>query len=366
MRCVFLDNRARLCGFTVTGGRIDRNLNDTTESDLNRGAGVYCRVDKGSACAEDCIISNNVAVRGGGCYMGYYKRCRIIHNRAFVNGAAFRNARMLDCLVDYNTGAGTAGYICWGFVNSIYGAHNVNESTSGASDLYGFTSKEAPMANSVILAGKVDCFGFASNTLYTSSASFANMGVAIGSTCRRVESNELKLGDDGRPQSGSAAIDFGDASFRDDVAGDRDVDGGQRIYNGKIDVGCCEFDWRPVYARMLGGRLASVAAASPEVARRPDGKAVTLVDGTALEIELAKRRSGAVRYLIAVEVAGAGTLTVLRGGEPFKAFTAQGGVETFTYFSEDPAEVLNFSFAGGGAADILSCKSPVGMCVCFQ
>ena len=366
VRCVFMNNNTRLIGFTVTGGRVNRDLNSTAEHDDNRGAGVYCRGDNDFAYIEDCIISNNVAVRGAGCYMGRYYRCRITDNRAFVNGAAFRNARLTDCFIDRNSGNGIAGYICWSFVNSVYGANNVNTSNNTASDLYGFTTKASPMANSVILAGKVDCFGFASNTLYTSSASFANMGVAIGSTCRRVESSELKLGDDGQPGCGSAAIDFGDASFRDEMAGDRDVDGGQRIYNGKIDAGCCEFDWRPAYARMIGGRLATVAAVSPEVVRRADGKAVTLVDGTALEIELAKRRSGAVRYLIAVEVAGAGTLTVLRGGEPFKAFTAQGGVETFTYFSEDPADVLNFSFAGGGAADILSCRSPVGMCVCFQ
>jgi len=363
MRCVFLDNRARLCGFTVTGGRIDRNLNDTTESDLNRGAGVYCRVDKGSACAEDCIISNNVAVRGGGCYMGYYKRCRIIHNRAFVNGAAFRNARMLDCLVDYNTGAGTAGYICWGFVNSIFGAHNVNESTSSAPDLYGFTSKESPMANSVILAGKVDGFSYASNTLYTSAAAFTGMGTPIGNTCRQVASSELQFDALGRPAYGCAAIDAGNAALRGADAGDLDMLGGQRIYNGTIDAGCCEFDWRPVYASTIGGGRASVEFASPRVVRRADGKAVSLVDGTSLEVSTSGGRQGAACYELKVEVSGGGTLSVLRGGEPFQMFTA--GVGAVAFSGED-VESLTFSFSGDGVADILSFRSPFGMRVIIR
>ena len=366
IRGVFLNTGARLCGFTVTGGRTA--VSNTSDGDHGRGGGVYCR-GEGGIYVEDCIISNNVALRGGGVYMGVHKRCRILHNRALVNGAAFRNAYLSDCLVDYNSnpsGNGGVGYICWAFVNSIFGAHNADG--NGAGVLFGFTAGKTtsneliPMVNSVILAGAVQNFGFASNTLYTSAAGFSAMATPIGDTCTRVAADDLQFDAMGHPVYGHCvAIDAGDASLRDASYGDLDADGGQRVYNGKIDAGCCEFDWRPVYARIIGGMRAEVGAASPEVVRRADGHAVSLVDGTSVDVTLAARRPGLLRYELKVKVYGGGTLTVVRDGEIWRTFTAQGGEETFMYDSADAAQSLTFAFAGAGSADILSCRSPSGV-----
>ena len=147
--------------------------------------------------------------------------------------------------------------------------------------------------------------------------------------------------------------------------GDLDVDGGQRVYNdGKIDAGCCEFDWRPVYARTIGGYRAVVDFASPEVARRADGKAVTLLDGTSLEMALANSKNRLVRYELEVLVTGAGTLSVLRGGEPFRTFTA--GSEKMFFASSEPLESLSFAFEGEGSADILACRPCLGMYLSFR
>ena len=372
MRCVFLNNNARLCGFTLTGGRTASSLDGDGDNDFNRGGGVFCRSDSG-AYVEDCVISNNAAGRGGGCYMGKYYRCRILGNHAYVNGAAFRNAYLYDCLVDYNVGESHVGYICWAFVNSMVGAHNVGGANSYV--LFGFTAgltsteppKPIPMANSVILAGAVNCFGYASNTLYTAAAGFSGMATPIGETCVKVAADDLQFDAMGHPMYGHcAAIDVGDASLRDASYGDLDADGSQRVYNGKIDAGCCEFDWRPVYARIIGGTRAEVDAASPDVVRSVDGRAVSLVDGTSVDVTLSARRPGLLRYELKVKVSGEGTLTVVRDGEPLRTFTAQGGEEIFAYDSSDAAQSLTFAFAGAGSADILSCRSPLGMKFSFR
>ena len=372
MRCVFLNNNARLCGFTLTCGRTAGILESGDDNDFNRGGGVFCRSDSG-AYVEDCVISNNAAGRGGGCYMGKYYRCRILDNHAYVNGAAFRNSYLYDCLVDRNTGGGSVGYICWAFVNSMVGAHNVGGANSYV--LFGFTAglsstepkKPIPMANSVILAGAVNCFGYASNTLYTAAAGFSEMATPIGETCVKVAADDLQFDAMGHPVYGHcAAIDAGDASFRAASLGDLDADGNQRIYNGRIDAGCCEFDWRPVYARIIGGARATVETASPEVVRRDDGRAVSLVDGTSVDVVLSARRPGSLRYELKVKVTGAGTLTVTRDGETWRTFTTQGGEETFAYESADATQSLTFAFAGAGNADILSCRSPSGASLIFR
>ena len=358
LRCVFLeDSNACLSGFTLTGGRTGLG---TVETDLVRGGGVFCRSDANSF-VEDCIISNNVAERGAGCYKGTFRRCRITDNRSFTDGAAIRNAYLTDCFIDRNVnkGSGTVVYICWSFINCVYGAGNVND--NGVSKIYGFNTYKSPMANSVILAGMVDSFAYASNTLCSASVTFSHTATGANKV---FADGELKFDPMGRPEYGSAAIDFGDASFRNASMGDLDIDGNQRIYNGKVDAGCCEFDWRPVYAKTIGGYRAAVDFASPEVARRADGRAVTLVDGTSLEMALANSKNRLVRYELEVLVEGAGTLSVLRGGEPFRTFTA--GSEKMIFASSDPLESLSFSFDGEGSADILACRPCQGMYFSFR
>ena len=70
-----------------------------------------------------------------------------------------------------------------------------------------------------------------------------------------------------RPSIGSnVAIDTGDStlvSYR--IADDKDFTGGQRVMNGRMDAGAVEADWRPLYAKYLGGRRLVVTAVSPEV-----------------------------------------------------------------------------------------------------
>jgi hypothetical protein len=58
------------------------------------------------------------------------------------------------------------------------------------------------------------------------------------------------------PVVDEAAVSFLERFSRMD--NEKDALGGQRIYNGHLDIGAVEFDWRPVYARILGNGYASV------------------------------------------------------------------------------------------------------------
>jgi hypothetical protein len=81
-------------------------------------------------------------------------------------------------------------------------------------------------------------------------------------TCFYNVAKDDNLGDDLRPKTASVLIDAGVNDYYDtyfptqfeQFRNDRDVADGQRVYNGKIDIGCGEYDFRGDFARMLGSR----------------------------------------------------------------------------------------------------------------
>ena len=155
---------------------------------------------------------------------------------------------------------------------------------------------------------------------------------------------DLRMGPDGVPLAGSVAIDAGDASQTPASLGDTDLAGGQRVYNGAMDIGCFEFDWRPKYAAILGKGLA-VTAASPEV--YAVGENAVAVPGGSLEVEWANANGGRREFSGLMNVTGTGTLTAARGGEAFAALTSADGEQAFKFFSSDPLEKLSFAYAPG-------------------
>lgn len=361
VRGVVLEADARLCGFTVTGGRTDYNAQNTAESDRNRGGGIYCATDD-SSFVEDCVISNNAALRGGGGYKGTYLRCRITDNRATINGAAVRNAYLCDCFIDNNTGNGETVYIFWSFINCTFGAGNV--SADGNEGLFGFNASRppsSPVANSVVLRGKISGAVYVSNTVYAAGVGFATIGNKLGGTCVQVPAENLVFDADGRPVYGRcAAIDFGDASLRPAFADGYDVDGGQRIYNSAVDAGCCEFDWRGKFARSIGGVAAEAPFASPGVVMDEDGGDVVLSDGCRLQIELGNPGSRETKYETGWTITGEGVLSLLRNGELVESFTAS-DAGVYVFASCNPSEGMEFSFEGQGTARIRRCRAIRGM-----
>jgi hypothetical protein len=109
-------------------------------------------------------------------------------------------------------------------------------------------------------------------------------------TCFYNVAKDDNLGDDLRPKTASVLIDAGvndnyDMHFPEQFAqfkNDRDLANGQRVYNGKIDIGCGEYDFRSDFAKILGAH-AVISEMGPNVTTNevpnivvPDGDSITM------------------------------------------------------------------------------------------
>ena len=362
LRCAIVEKNAVLRGFTLTGGRTLGNASGTSESDDNRGGGVYAR-NATSAVIENCIITNNVSIRGGGGFMGVYRKCRIVGNRGVNNGGSVRTCRLYDCFVDHNRGSNAAPYLFYEIVNTTLGADNATDA-GAAGDVYlNFDATGGYLYNSVVLAGRITCdgsHGVISNTLYSTLCSVSKV-VSVGPECRAVPDGEFRFTDDGRPVLGAcAAIDAANPALRDPThCSDTDLDGNPRVSNARPDCGCYEADWKPRYAKIIGRRYATVGFASPEVVTNGT-RAVTLEDGTGLTLAFDYPETKDRRMMLTVAVTGEGTLSVLRNGEVWKTFTAA-DEGSLAFDSSNPNESFEFAFAGDGSADIMACREFPGM-----
>ena len=129
---------------------------------------------------------------------------------------------------------------------------------------------------------------------------------------------------------------------------EKDALGGQRIYNGALDIGAVEYDWRPVYAQTLGGGRASVGAASSNVVWSASGDAVNVRSGE-LSMTLANDTGRKADYSIPVEVSGVGTLTVTHNGEPLVVLTASDGATVLAFKNGLAENSLAFVYDGSDA-----------------
>jgi hypothetical protein len=122
-----------------------------------------------------------------------------------------------------------------------------------------------------------------------------------------IEQADMMLDSDYRPGMGSQLIDTADKKFykSNDEALDGDLLGGQRIYNGRLDIGCYEYDWRGSFADMLHDTRLSVVSASQDVVK-DDSNQVKIAAGHSLEGEW-RSRGGTLSFN--VSVVGNGSFT---------------------------------------------------------
>ena len=114
-----------------------------------------------------------------------------------------------------------------------------------------------------------------------------------------------------------------------------DRTGGQRIYNGQIDVGCGEYDFRPDFAAMLGEK-AVISEMGPNVTTNAVPN-VVVPEGDSITVAMASKGSGReTRYEL--------------------VYTPEGGSPTV--ISESSAE--GFSRTLDGACTIQSLSGYVG------
>lgn len=381
VRGVYLNSGSRISGFTVTGGYTRWDETGYSASDVqysgNWSGGGICGYTNGRADSyvENCTISNNFAVYGGGGRFANFIRCRFLENHATANGGAMREANIYGCVIDRSySGTHASRASCCNFTRMVgctIGPSNWTLSGEPCLAVAGASSDKAIFHDNLVL-GKVGSCLLLTNTV--TGCVFADdcSNFPTNGTCIVVPSSELEVDGNLRPIVGrNVAIDRGSlealAEHSGGLLGDGDgvdASGFRRVMNSRVDVGALEADWRPVIAKALGdrGALLSVMDATSHVvtnavAETPsvsvsDGESVSFTWGTSSHP--ASRRGK-------VAVTGEGTLALLIGGETNAMYTASDGEMTFTISPMAcGSAIMSFVFVGDGSADLYGFSSRLG------
>lgn len=366
VRCVALsDYRCVIKGFTIRGGRTLSGI--STDSDYV-GGGVFTKTVNGSVGAQvvDCVISNCCANRGGAGYNRIdYVNCLFVDNRAATASSAMAGGAAFNCVFTRNRGA-TCVQASRDIVNCTFFDNYTNYvNMLDFSVAYDITipNKGAAIYNTVAKGpckGNSDYYFYASNCVFNASydtSAYKNKNFYDSDT-RVVDESLLEFSLDGMPIGKThpvvdeAAVSFLERFSRMD--NEKDALGGQRIYNGHLDIGAVEFDWRPMYARVLGHAYAQVTSASPDVVCSADEASVVVGSG-ALSMELAgdpdARR---MRYAIPVEVLGDGTLFVRLNGDVVASYTAADGAKFLEFRNTLARNSIEFSYDGSDSGAKIS------------
>jgi len=360
MRCVTMAPNTELRGFTLLdGGTFSNNCPVATGAENRFGGGVFSKelssAANPSVFVRDCFIKNCGAAHGGGGYRGVYERCRFQGTMAQqgAGAATYDAAAMRNCIVDEVRGATSIDqpYLV---VNCTIGKNNRNaggNGPEGTGTIRARSDGTSQLVNVLFLGGKegipvdgcTNCVVPSATYLKTSTAERPGLVVA-----------EVEVDENYRPVAGSANIDAG-ANFA--LSGDpveTDVHGTQRVYNGTVDVGAVEFDWRPQYKADLGGsRRLEVTAASSNALHTASG--VQLSDAQSLEAVWRSSR-GMSSSMWEVSQEGDGTLWLsVNGGaeEPVapgiirKRLAGGDNVFAFRFEGAGVAYLKNFSDVNG-------------------
>lgn len=336
-RCVKLGDNARIVGFTLTGGRAPRGLKDATSFWNAQAGGVH---SSDSAVIADCILSNNVAYGSGIAGVnGSYLRCRIVDNIGTGTGAV-DSGSFYDCYVNGNSAGGYQLYNLKSCVNTTFG-------TKGATP-YNIQATKATCEfwNCALLNG----VNAPTKTAYHRCAFSVNPGDAYSfdPDCFVLTKAEcIALGDGGEPFDGSPFVDAGSNAYHRitlDIPSGTDVVGNSRVSNGRIDIGCCEFDYRPVFARTLNPFGAvSVAEASSNVLLVAEEDELALDRDASLTVDMGPVGTPA-RYRLSAEVLGNGTLSI-RDGEVTVASLTHVDGRKCVELTRDGAARLHLSYS---------------------
>ena len=396
LRCVTLLDNATIKGFTITGGRTRSRSDNPIEagiSDLEwnsfgnwSGGGVQGSKDNGreKAFVVDCVISNCYAVFGGGAALVNLVRCKVLDCHApSGNGGGADLVNMYGSLIDMCTssGGGAALSDFSRIYNSTIGPHcyDLGTTTPRAAIATG-SSGIACLVNCLVLGqtgGKGSLTNLASYTVFANSSN----GFPTDETTVVVPSSELAVDDDLRPiPFRNAAIGAGSEALLTDFsatdgsakrflpyASDYDLSGMKRITNGSLDSGALEADWRPQYARTLGGAQTKVVLTEADSNVVDDGSGEIMIpDGASVSLtwgspSLRGDREGVIR------VSGTGVLTMYVAGEVYATVSASDGAYAFNLKPELYSSLdLDFSFEGDGAAYLSRFKRLCGFVLSFR
>ena len=343
VRCVYFSSSSAsgsyVRGFTLRNGR---TANVNSDAAGNKGAAIY------GGMAVDCHISN--------CGSGF---------RGIVNGAT-----AIRCKVESATSGTYALYQSKAF-NCVSSA-NYNYGVGpylNCSFLAAAPQGQGSSAN--LRAQLYNCYVYGSRKWGAyhrcySDNSWSTDNTTIDDDCKRISAASVALdATTRRPNAGSALVDMGSDAYYETQKAllpaaaqaflDEDFAGGQRVYNGAIDVGAGERDWRGDFADRLKHSRSyelAVAQASPAVTTNALG-GVTLADGATAVVDWTVDVSGEMSF--AAVQTGEGTLSATCNGAPVAVDpTTHRGVVAVASGSYR----LVFAFSGSGSVALSDFHAP--------
>lgn len=338
VRCVMLEKDSRIKGFRLRCGRTSTG----TSADVCRGGAVIGR--QWDRCfVEDCIIEDNAAYEGGGCMKATLVKCHIKGNKATsetagASGSATMQCAQYGCIVNGNFGR-----------NAIYANYMLNSCTVGPSN-HSLSGKSActydisapqekgKIFNSLICGTVLEREG---HQVYRCVIAGKIPESQLEDGSKVVDDSELAFDDFGRPVIGSnKVIDSANMEYCSLMPyGEYDILGGQRVYNGCMDIGAVEADWRPVYSRLLGSGVV-VTHAGSKVKNMEGG---VLIPAGELAATVSARPAGGVsRYSATAYVTGSGSLDVFADDVLLQTIDNLSGVCNLAF--QNTAASCNYKF----------------------
>lgn len=372
VRCVYLCQGATIRGFTLAGGHTRYEDASAVHANVNYAGGGVFGANRDKCLVENCIISNNWAYGGGGACQVTLVRCRLFENHASGGGGAGTYVSAYGCLVDHSFSGVTAGqaafYMVGKICNTTIGAHNRNfVDALNNNSIHNGSGSASCISNSLILGF---CGNMGNMTATVGNCVFAKGpgGLTYDVDSCFVGNGSAELVDsDYRPLLDAfPGIDKGDPMVLGAFDNGLDLTGGQRVYNGVIDIGAIECDWREVYAKDIKNCLFVVEVASPGVIES-DHHTVTLNGESSLSTIWTQRPG---RKCVTVRVTGNGTFAVSLNGEVAQEFTYANEDQFFTFSNQLAENRLVFTYMPGendhGNAEIVEAKPMVGTTLYFR
>ena len=348
--CLRLYAGSMVRGFTLTKG-CSPAWNGT--GTVNWGGAVVAS----DAYVVDCVLTNNFAGRGAGLYGGTAIRCRFNGNGVASTGTDIMQGSAYNCIFgDIVISSQDSVYQGGQYVNCVfYGKGYVSHNNSGT---------VTNIWNSIVLRSNPGTGVRLVNCAMTASSSYSYEGTSITMT-----KDQMMLDENYAPIAGSPLIDQGDtdlyyAKLPADVAemlAKTDLAGSQRIYNGAIDLGAFEYDWRGDFAhRLRRSRLEVVQASASVVTNGVD--ALTVPAGASIEIVWTPSRNG-IHTFRAVPEGEDALATLTLNGETL--VPAADGVYTFVG-AKDTAVTLTVASGEGESAVLRDFAGPGRLVFSFR
>ena len=337
VRCVSMSGTAYVKGFTLRNGATCPGL---TSVYGDNGGGTI------SGTAIDCIITNCYAVRGGGSASTTLIRC-------YMAGCGYVTGTNANGQVGNNSGYGMYGGSAYDSYIGSDSLNVVNLVNCTVSGLWAASGNFTHLYNTYV-TGSGNELTSSTNTIwgYTRTGMVLGEGSSTGSFSVDSETK--------RPAANATkAIDKGNVAYYTYPTGwehemGKDLKGGQRIYNGQIDIGCGEYDWRGTFGGKLNGKgRATVTAASANVTTNTlDG--VVLNGGDSVEVEYTVANAAAHACTFKAVVTGEGSVTA-RFGDEVLVPDATG---TYTFSGAAGVNRVTISFTGAGSAVVSGFAGP--------